>query len=73
MAYRSKPQPASFSNKAMNFHASEYRTQQHPILIENDQIEKGHSTQFVPKDGNAQVEPGKFEETFDKELGNKFL
>ena len=26
MAYRSKPKQADFSSKAMNFHASEYRT-----------------------------------------------
>ena len=36
-------------------------------------MEKGHNTQFIQKDGNASIEPGKFEEEFDKELGNKFL
>ena len=36
-------------------------------------MEKGHNTQFIQKDGNASIEPGKFEEEFEKELGNKFL
>lgn len=72
LAYRSKPQPTTFSSKALNFHASEYRTQQQPpILIENDAIEKGHYTQFDQKLDNGKAEPGQFEETFDNELANK--
>ena len=73
LAYRSKPQPTTFSSKALNFHASEYRTQQQPpILIENDAIEKGHYTQFDQKIADGQqVEPGRQEETFEEEFANK--
>lgn len=56
MKYRSKPQPTTFSSKALNFHASEYRSSHNaPILVENDEIDqRNYNTQF---DGRL-MQPG---------------